>query len=180
LAESSLLPPNATAAERALETLTRRLEALPHPIQTIWNPATCPVHLLPLLAWGVSIDHWNPDWPETVKRARIAAAIPIQRRKGTARAVRDVVTALGGGVAVREWHELDPPGPPHTFELVLIVNNGSGSTADLVEDCIAEVNRTKPARAHFTFTLGVGAVGGLGLLGRARPAVYRRLEMEAA
>lgn len=177
-----LLPPNSTSLERAVEILTGRLDQVAVPLRALWNPWTCPVSLLPWLAYALSIDSWNPAWPESVKRAVIAQAIEIQRMKGTVASVRKVVTAFGGSIALREWWQVDPPAPPHTFELVLTLNgqDGQPATARFVDEVIDEVARTKPARSHFTFTQGVSAEGGLGLAAAARPAVYRRLQLEAA
>ena len=51
--QPSLLPPNASALERKLEQATLRLGTLPVPLRELWNPDTCPAHLLPWLAWTV-------------------------------------------------------------------------------------------------------------------------------
>ena len=68
---TSLLPPNATAGERALETALRADIDLAA-VGTEWNPATCPANVLPFLAWGLAISHWDADWTEAEKRAAIA------------------------------------------------------------------------------------------------------------
>ena len=49
-----------------------------------------------------------------------------------------------------------------------------------VRDVIAEVERTKPVRSHFTFTQGLQATNGIGVGGGARVALYRRLYLQAA
>lgn len=178
---ASLLPPNATAIERAIEGATARLGDVPTPLRDLWNPDTCPAGLLAYLAWALSIDTWSSDWPETVKRARVRAALDIQRRKGTARSVRDVVEAFGGVVAIREWFEMVPPGAPHTFELSLALNGvvGAAATADYVDAVIAEVARTKPVRSHFTFAQALTATGGVGPVAVGRPATFTRLTVKA-
>lgn len=178
----ALIPLNATLLERALERVTRRVDLIPTPLRDLWNPWTCPVRFLPWLAYALSIDSWDPDWSEGVKRNLIAQAIAIQRRKGTAASVRQIVEAFGGGVALREWWEQDPPGAPYTFDLVLTLNGQGGlpASAAFVDQVIDEVARTKPARAHFNFTQGVSAQSGIGLAGAARAAVYRRLQFEVA
>jgi len=177
---SSLLPPNATPLERAFEKVTERFDDLPTPMRDLWNADTCPAELLPWLAWALSIDTWQPYWPEHVKRARIRMALEIQRRKGTAQSVRQVVAAFGGAVQLREWWQQDPPGPPHTFEMVLTLTGEGGetATAKYVDDVIAEVSRTKPVRSHFTFTQGVQATFGVGVIFAARVASYRRLQLQ--
>lgn len=179
---SSLLPPNATRAERAIErVMAEAVGEVPVPLRELWNPDTCPPELLPWLAWALSIDTWKSYWPEHVKRARVRAAIEIQRRKGTADSVRQVVAAFGGGVLLREWWEMDPPGSPHTFEMVLTLSGEGGqvATAQFVDDVIAEVMRTKPVRSHFTFTQGLQGIGGVGIGAGARAAVYTRLQLQA-
>lgn len=176
----SLLPPNSTAAERALEQVQARPSLLPVPLRELWNPDTCPAHLLPWLAWTLSLDSWQPYWPEAVKRARIRAAVEIQRRKGTAKSVRDVVAAFGSALALREWWQKSPMGTPHTFDVVLTLGPGVPNTAAYQQDVIKEIERTKPVRSHFTFTLGLAATGGLGLAGAARPVIYRRIQCTEA
>jgi len=152
----SLLPPNATTLERALAQLMAEMLDIPTPIGTLWKSY----------------------WPESVKRARVRQAIDIARRKGTAQAVRDVVTAFGGLVTVREWWQTEPKGPPGTFELVLTLSghDGTEASAQYVDDVIAEIRRTKPARAHFTFTQGFQAIGACGVIAVARPLAYARLQ----
>lgn len=178
MSKPSLLPPNATKGERAIEAAVA--DRVPVPIRDTWNPDTCPAHLLPWLAWAFSIDAWKDYWPEHIKRARIRNAIEIQRQKGTVKSVRDVVEAFGGSVVMREWWEQDPPGPPHTFDLVLTLSgqDGEAASSQFVDDVIAEVTRTKPVRSHFTFTQGVNVNGGIGLVSAARAAVYRRLQFD--
>lgn len=178
---SSLLPPNSTPAERAIEASAVRISGVPTPLRDLWNPDTCPLDLLPWLAWALSIDAWKSYWPEHVKRARVRSAIEIQRSKGTAKSVRDVVAAFGGAVQLREWWQLDPPGPPHTFEMVLTLSGEGGqtATAQFVDDVIGEVSRTKPVRSHFTFTQGLQASAGIGVAAAGRAAVYRRLQLQA-
>lgn len=171
----SLLPPNATALERSLEQAAAPLGELTAPLRELWNPDACPEHLLPWLAWSLSLDSWQPYWPEAVKRARLKAAVDIQRRKGTAKSVRDVVSSFGSSLALREWWQKTPMGEPHTFEVVLTLGAGVPNTAAYQQDIVGEIERTKPVRSHFAFTVGLSATGGLGLQGVARPIIYRRI-----
>ncbi|TGP40077.1 phage tail protein I, partial [bacterium M00.F.Ca.ET.229.01.1.1] len=73
--------------------------------------------------------------------------------KGAAGSVREVIESFGGSVEICEWWQQQPPGPPHTFELTLSLSGRPGvdPSARYVEAVIAEVNRTKPVRAHFIF-----------------------------
>lgn len=175
----SLLPPNATNLERAAELLAvARLSDIDVPLKSLWSAQDCPEELLPWLAWALSIDSWSSTWPISVRRARVANAIGIQRSKGTTKSVNDVVASFGGAVALREWFELDPPGDPHTFQLQLSLGGGVPSD-NLIDAVIAEVRRTKPVRSHFTFNVGEQAIGTIGLFAAARPHVYARIACEA-
>lgn len=175
----TLLPPNATSAERSLEAVTARIQDVATPLRDLWSPANCPVEILPWLAWQLSVDSWRPEWSEHIKRARVAAAITIQRRKGTLKSVRDVVASFGGAVDVVEWWQQTPRGIPHTFNLTLALSGADGSqaSAQFVDDVIAEVTKTKPVRSHFTFTQGVFLSGAVGVCSYARPCVQARLEL---
>ncbi|MGI4861886.1 MAG: phage tail protein I [Janthinobacterium lividum] len=88
---ATLLPPNATRFERNLATVNARIDEIQTPLADLMNPYTIRADLLPWLAWHLGVDHWKEYWPKDVKRARVAAAIPIARKKGTAAAVRDAV-----------------------------------------------------------------------------------------
>lgn len=178
---TSLLPPNATALERAAERVDVQLAYVPMSHQHLWNPWQCQPAFLPYLAWSVSVDTWNSDWPEYVKRSQIASSFAIQRHKGTAQSIADVVASFGGQVQIVEWWQTTPKGTPHTFELQLTLSgqNGTEVSADYVNQVMAAVERAKPVRSHFTFTQGVNAVGCIGVLGVVRTFASARLDMAA-
>ena len=74
----------------------------------------------------------------------------------------------------------EPKGDPHTFDLVLNLNqNGAPASAAFVDQVIAEVSRAKPVRSHFTFTQGISAQAGIGLIAAVRPTIYTRLSCTA-
>jgi phage tail P2-like protein len=181
MSDPTLLPPNASAGTRAIAGASARLSNVSVPLRTLWDPYTCPLELLPWLAWALSIDSWKSYWSEAIKRERVAQAIAIQRRKGTAQSVRAVVESFGGSVDLREWWQQSPAGDPHTFSLWLTLTDaiGNEASAEFVDDVIDEVRRTKPVRSHFTFTQGLNARRGIGIAAVARPAIYRRLTFEA-
>lgn len=95
----SLLPQNATRLERAVEALAQHLLALDVPVDRLWSPATCPASVLPYLAWALSTDDWDVTWSEGRQREVIAAALEVQRRKGTPWAIRRWLSVLGYGNA---------------------------------------------------------------------------------
>ena len=178
---NSLLPPNATASEHALEEATARLADVPVPLRDLWNPHTCPEDLLPWLAWALSLDAWKSYWPIEVKRARVATALEIQRHKGTAKSVRDVIASFGGAVDLTEWWQQSPKGTPHTFQMVLTLSgrNGQEVTAQYVNDVIGAIDATKPVRSHYEFTQGVALQGAIAMVAFFRPCLLVRLNLTA-
>lgn len=177
----TLLPPNASTFEKALENATA-IPALPVPLRELWNPATCPEHLLPWLAWALSVDNWDTNWPLTVRRAVIANAIEVQRHKGTVGAVRTAIANFGAAMVLREWFELAPAGTPGTFEVVLSIaaQNGVAPSPEFIAAVIDEIDRTKPLSRHFTFTQALEGDGAVGLIAVARPVAYVRLDCAAS
>lgn len=155
---SQLLPPNRTALEsRAADAL---VIAPSVPLRTLWNPQTCPAHLLPFLAWAYSVDHWSSDWSETVKRRVIGAAFNVHRVKGTRSAIDRALAALGVDVTITEWFEATPNLARGTFDATLYVNDNltpdepAFLNATLYEQLRATIESTKNARSHYTFKVG--------------------------
>jgi phage tail P2-like protein len=116
---NSLLPPNATRLERALEAGAGRLTPIVTPAESIDDPATCPAELLPWLAWGLSVDAWDAEWSEADKRSAVATSIEMHRRKGTRLSVETVVARFDQLARLVEWHQASPRRPAHTFDVVL-------------------------------------------------------------
>uniref|UniRef100_A0A3B0MF11 Phage tail protein I n=1 Tax=Arsenophonus endosymbiont of Trialeurodes vaporariorum TaxID=235567 RepID=A0A3B0MF11_9GAMM len=122
-----------------------RILTLPIPLRTLVDPDTCPVHLLPYLAWSFSVDRWDKDWPEKTKREAIKAALFIHQHKGTIGALRRVVEPLGYLIRVIEWWKTgDAPG---TFRLDIGVLE-SGITESMYHEIDALIEDAKPASRH--------------------------------
>lgn len=90
----SILPPNATQIERAIEAALRPEIDL-SVITTLWDPDRCPERLLPWLAWALSVDFWDDTWPVGTRRQVIRESVMINRRKGTIGAVKRALAAAG-------------------------------------------------------------------------------------
>lgn len=88
----ALLPPNATANERALAWATAPHVPVP---EHLFDPERCPKHLLPWLAHALSVDVWEPGWPEEMKRTVIRESVMVHRKKGTKGSIRRALSALG-------------------------------------------------------------------------------------
>lgn len=146
---SDLLPPNAGQLLRHAATACAEAEDLPVPIRSIWNPDTCPVALLPYLAWARSVDRWDPAWPESVKRQIIKASWRIHKRKGTIGAIRRAVEPLGYLIEVREWWEETPPAERGTFKLRVGVLE-TGITEAMYPELVRIIDDTKPLTRHMT------------------------------
>ena len=102
-----LLPANASAQERALEQVMARSSQIELPNATLWNPWTCPAKLLPTLAWALSVNEWQSDWPETYQRQVIAASIDVHRLSGTVAGLRNALRVAGfGEVEIIEGREI--------------------------------------------------------------------------
>lgn len=119
----TLLPPNATPLEKALDLLSAQMETIAIDIRKLWNPETCPVDLLPWLAWGNSVDFWSTDWTEAEKRETIANAFAIHKTKGTRAALERAVAPLGFTVNIIEWFEESPTAQPYTFRMHVTVRD---------------------------------------------------------
>jgi phage tail P2-like protein len=145
----SLLPPNATTFERALEQAGAGIADLPTPIRSMWNPDTCPVALLPWLAWGFGVDRWDTDWTESQKREAIKNALFVQKHKGTIGAVKRALGALGYDITVQEWFNQIPAGDPFTFD-VLIDSNQTGYDAAALDLIRQLIETYKNLRSHLT------------------------------
>lgn len=172
----SLLPHNATNLERDIEASTGRIGAIDlSPASGVWNPDTCPGHLLPWLAWAEGVDEWSSLWTVAVQRAVIKAQRLVRRKRGTKTAVAAAVEALSGAAVIKEWHEYEPQKTPHTFDVV--ISGGDGYVeAELQQSMIRAIDRTKPVRSHYTLGVGLTSAAALNLAGVAMVGTYKRME----
>ena len=149
-----LLPSNATNAEVALDQSTARLSDVPVPIADLWNPQSCPLSVLPWLAWAFSVDVWDASWSEPVKRAVIERSVEVHRRKGTRRAVELAIASLGSDAQIIEWWEAGAAqgADPGTFTVRLSVAELLTSgvlISDVIDQLVLVIDRVKPASAHY-------------------------------
>jgi len=143
----SLLPLNSTPLERGIEATFAETRLIP--VRALYNPDTCPVHLLPHLAWAWSVDRWDPAWPEPVKRAAIKASFYIHKHKGTIGALRRVVEPLGYLIEVLEWWQTLPEGVPGTFALKVGVLD-TGITEEMYLELERLIDDAKPVSRQLT------------------------------
>jgi phage tail P2-like protein len=144
---SSLLPLNSTPLELGIEAVDEERTEIP--LRTLYNADTCPVHLLPHLAWSWSVDRWDDRWSEDAKRAAIRSAYFVHARKGTIGALRRVVEPLGYLIEVKEWWQTVPEGVPGTFALEVGLND-TGITEEMFQELTWLIDDARPVTRHLT------------------------------
>ena len=189
---TSLLPPNRTDAEAALEAAIARIGDAPVPIQHLWSIDDCPAELLPWLAWSLSVDVWDNTWPDARQRAAIRASVEIHRMRGTRASVIRALEVLEFRTEIEEWWQ--EGGTPGTVTVKAfgrdIFQSGATLDAALVAQIERLVERTKPLHIHYTLKVGlrhdVTAAMRTGLRARTRSrtasvpaAVPRQLDIAA-
>lgn len=154
---NTLLPPSASTWMRGAEAATAKLSGITVAIRTLWTPTACPVDLLPYLAWALSVDRWDKNWPAEKKIASIQQSYWLHRRKGTRGAVRRVIEDMGFSATFAEWFEVgDEPG---TFRLEVDVNE-VGLTPKTLDELNRLIGDAKPVSRHLAqLTIATSARG---------------------
>lgn len=156
---NSLLPLNSTALERAVEAAGIDNAAIP--LRTLYDPDTCPSHLLYQLAWAWSVDRWDDSWPDAVKRSVIRSSFYVHAHKGTIGALRRVVEPFGYLIEVQEWWQTEPRGVPGTFAVKVGVAE-EGISEETYRELSWLIDDARPVSRHMT-----GLVISLETAGRA-------------
>ena len=140
----SLLPPNRTQLEKALEAvICQRTGVLdPDLIRKLWNPWECPIELLPWLAWALSVDVWDDNWAEATKRKLVANSVQLHRKKGTLWAINQALQNLSVNADMTEWWQTEPEGPNGTATLDAQVSELMAQNVS-VDQLIQSVERAK-------------------------------------
>lgn len=114
----SLLPPNSTQLERNLTEVGKDVFELPS-IRVIKDIDQVPAQFLPFIAYQKSVDYWDDNWQDSLKRKVIKASKEQHKIKGTAAAIRRALEPFGYEVKLIEWFNASPELPPGTFNLEL-------------------------------------------------------------
>lgn len=160
--KATLLPPTATDLAKALDGLEARLFGLPVRMITK-DPWSVDAGLLDHLAWESSVDAWDSDWPEEVKRDVIAASTEVHRYKGTPHGIRRALMSFGVAVELVEWWQPEGSGIPGTFVARAFVTDpldGADElivTAPVVGAMKAMLNGVSPVSRSWSLQLGVRA-----------------------
>lgn len=160
---NSLLPPNASQFEQAVEAATARIGKTPVPNAQLWRPAQCPAHLLPWLAWALSIDEWDSHWPEATQRQFIANSVQVHKNKGTLGAVKRALASLNIDTEITEWYEdqnqsenNSTQGEPGTFMVSALIDH-QGIDSALINNIDRIVQSNKRHSAHYTLSLSLNS-----------------------
>lgn len=147
MSDSSLLPFNRTPLETALAQLSTGNVELANVLRQMHSVENCPAALLPWLAIQRSVDRWDPEWSEPIKRKVVTDAFEVHKRKGTVGALRRVVEPFADILEIVEWYELEPMGEPGTFTMSLALFD-SGLSDTGIAELERMINDTKPVSRH--------------------------------
>ncbi|MDC4882027.1 phage tail protein I [Acinetobacter baumannii] len=118
----NLLPPNTTAFEKKIVEATTKTTELNTNLSSLIRVDDAPADFLSILAWQFSVDRWQDDWPDEVKRAQIKNSIKIHTYKGTNFALRSIVESFGYTLEIHEWWQETPMNQPGTFQITIDTN----------------------------------------------------------
>lgn len=95
------------------------------------------------LAWQTSIDWYDTTADIEIKRKLVKSAIKIHKTIGTPYAVETLIETYFGDGYVQEWFEYG--GDPYMFK---VVTSNSAVTAELANQFIKVLNKSKNTRSH--------------------------------
>ncbi len=118
----NLLPPNTTQLEKKLTEVSSSAFNLNGDLSSLIRIDDAPSEYLSILAWQFSVDRWQEDWPDEIKRAQIKNSIQVHRHKGTNYALRRIIESFGYSLTVHEWWQEVPMNEPGTFQITIDTN----------------------------------------------------------
>jgi phage tail P2-like protein len=133
----TLLPPNATPFERAVEQSTARLDQVPTPINDFYSPERVQSKLLPWLAWQTAVNDYNDNWSDAVKRNVIASSYILHAHKGTKWAIDQALGLIGITSTITQWY--DYGGRPYHFRMEV---DADKQPVDFTEQMFYDIFRT--------------------------------------
>ncbi|EMF0908243.1 phage tail protein I [Acinetobacter baumannii] len=126
----NLLPPNTTVFEKKIIETTAKTTELNTNLSSLIRIDDAPADFLSILAWQFSVDRWQDDWPDEIKRAQIKNSIKVHTFKGTNFALRSIVESFGYSLTIHEWWQESPKNEPGTFQITIDTNGKSLSERD--------------------------------------------------
>ena len=144
---SHLLPLGSTPLEKHAAEILKSSVENPVIIADLINPERCPPQLLAYLAWAFSVDKWDENWTDEVKRIAIKQAFFVHKHKGTIAAVKRVVEPIGYLVELKEWFAMQPQGKEGTFSITIEVSE-TGLNEQTYNELVRLINDVKPVSRH--------------------------------
>jgi phage tail P2-like protein len=166
----SLLPLNRSPLEIAIEQALTSEQINTHNhiqmMQRIGSPLLAPVDLLPWLAWTVSVDYWQSELTEAVKREVIAQSKTLHAHKGSVLAVKKAIESAGyganseivEGAEVRHYDgTLFADGSAYfegeswaKYSINVDLGENKGISVGVSANARSIIERAAPARCHLT------------------------------
>ena len=143
---NSLLPPNASELERKITQVGKAAFDLPT-IRVVKDIDDVPAQFLPFIAWQRSVDYWDKNWQDSLKRKVIKESRELHRLKGTPAAIKKALEPFGYEVTLIEWFKAVPNLVPGTFNLELNVI-GKSLNAETYSEINRLVSESKAASRH--------------------------------
>lgn len=149
----TLLPPNSTKLEKNLTEAGQEVFDQPS-IRVIKNIDQVPAQYLPFLAYQKSVDYWDNEWQDSLKRQVIKSSKEQHKIKGTAAAIKRALEPFGYEVKLIEWFKATPELTPGTFnlELDLIGKPLSQEVFNEVNRLVSDAKSTARHLANLTIT----------------------------
>lgn len=142
-----LLPIGSTLLEYNAAQALQQAVNNPNIIADLINPEKCPEHLLPYLAWAFSVDKWDEDWTEEIKRLTIKHAFFIHKHKGTIAAIKRVIEPVGYLLELKEWWQETPLAEAGTFKMSVEVSE-FGLNQETYNELVRLIEDVKPVSRH--------------------------------
>jgi len=142
----SVLPPNVTKGQKALDNTTlKRLDFSLEDLTTL--PQLAPIQLLPTLAQMFDVN--ISGLQENEQRILIANALEIHRYKGTLYAVKKAIEVSFDEAFIMEW--FDHNKKPYTFDVKVNIKADTSLVFGAFKFIKARelINSSKNARSHF-------------------------------
>ena len=148
---SALVPSTTGDVERRLDSAAaERMGAAPVDLpESAWDPDRVPREFLPVLAWALSVDLWDPDWPEAVQREVIRQAFALHREHGTPAALKRILDSIG---AIYDYTE--PEGAP--FTATIDIYNSDALLIGALTGLRARIDHAKRASVKVTINATAG------------------------
>ena len=141
----SLLPINASELLRNLEKTTCKITELETKNKYVFNGDLAPENVLPFLAWSLSVDDWNDNWADDVKRNIIKTSVTLHRQKGTIGALKKALSAFNfADIKIEEWFEYS--GDPYHFRVCFDISY-AGFDINILSEINKVIQNTKNVRS---------------------------------